>query len=326
MPKINHVILNLYGAAKECSMNEFNEHVLTLVNQVLHFDSATLLTASSVDKKLVVQDIHAHNQPIQKLIDRQYITTPDFVLMEAYSNKGSCILSEVYTAFKGYADMMDYAAKYEVAQSLVLISDDITESGLDLVSLWRAKRDNQYTDHELYCANLILPHLLQARAINRRLAVQDGAGATLSKISLVANLTGCLQFSENDAIRLIQQEWPEWYPPVLPMDMLNAFRSSKKFQYVGKKIVAHAEVRDNLLHIRIILTPPKLLLTNSEHEVALFAAGGMSYKEIAIQLDKSPATVRNQLHSIYSKLGVSNKTSLTSKLAFLQATKLPENP
>jgi DNA-binding NarL/FixJ family response regulator len=42
----------------------------------------------------------------------------------------------------------------------------------------------------------------------------------------------------------------------------------------------------------------------------LLAAEGNQYKEIARELAVSPATVRNQLHTIYRKMKVPNKAAL----------------
>ncbi|WP_180977305.1 helix-turn-helix domain-containing protein [Janthinobacterium sp. ROICE36] len=55
-------------------------------------------------------------------------------------------------------------------------------------------------------------------------------------------------------------------------------------------------------------------LTPAERLVATMAAEGLPYKSIARELRKSPATVRNQLHAIYQKLGVGNRTALACKL------------
>ena len=48
-------------------------------------------------------------------------------------------------------------------------------------------------------------------------------------------------------------------------------------------------------------------LTPAERLVAAMAMEGLPYKSIARELGKSPATVRNQLHAIYQKLGVGNR-------------------
>ena len=55
-------------------------------------------------------------------------------------------------------------------------------------------------------------------------------------------------------------------------------------------------------------------LTPAERQVAAMAAAGLPYKIIARQLGKSPATVRNQLHAVYQKLEVANRTALAYKL------------
>ena len=55
-------------------------------------------------------------------------------------------------------------------------------------------------------------------------------------------------------------------------------------------------------------------LTLAESRVAALAARGASYKEVARETGSSPATVRNQLHSIYLKLKVSGRTELSNVL------------
>jgi len=52
-----------------------------------------------------------------------------------------------------------------------------------------------------------------------------------------------------------------------------------------------------------------------EREVADLAARGLETKEIATLLGTRPATVRNQLHAIFRKLDVSNRTELAFTLA-----------
>ena len=48
-------------------------------------------------------------------------------------------------------------------------------------------------------------------------------------------------------------------------------------------------------------------LTAAERAVVRLAALGMSYKEIAAELHKSPNTVDNQLRKIRKRLGVHNQ-------------------
>ena len=51
-------------------------------------------------------------------------------------------------------------------------------------------------------------------------------------------------------------------------------------------------------------------LSEREMRIADMYANGMTYKEIAEQISRSPSTVRNHVNSIYQKLGVSSKIEL----------------
>jgi len=70
------------------------------------------------------------------------------------------------------------------------------------------------------------------------------------------------------------------------------------------------------------------LLTPAERRVALLAATGMSYKEIARQLDRSFSTVDHQLRSVREKLGVRSASQLVRILnahATAPVSALPPN-
>ena len=58
-------------------------------------------------------------------------------------------------------------------------------------------------------------------------------------------------------------------------------------------------------------------LTKSEREVALFALRGMGNAEIASLREKSEATIKSQLNSIFRKAQVSNRAELMSEFVEL---------
>ncbi|MET0310015.1 MAG: response regulator transcription factor [Sphingomonas sp.] len=57
-------------------------------------------------------------------------------------------------------------------------------------------------------------------------------------------------------------------------------------------------------------TSPFELLTRREKEVARLIADGLSNKDVAARLALSEGTVKIHLHTIYSKLGVDNRTAV----------------
>jgi DNA-binding CsgD family transcriptional regulator len=63
-----------------------------------------------------------------------------------------------------------------------------------------------------------------------------------------------------------------------------------------------------------------LSLTPAERAICRLLLAGAHNKEIARTLKKSVATVRNQLHSLFSKLGVTTRTAAATKLRDLPTT------
>ena len=69
--------------------------------------------------------------------------------------------------------------------------------------------------------------------------------------------------------------------------------------------------------------PPSLIasgfdwhrFTSREVEILKLVASGLSNKQIARQLGSSPNTVRNQIHAVFQKAGVSNRTELALRVA-----------
>jgi DNA-binding NarL/FixJ family response regulator len=51
-------------------------------------------------------------------------------------------------------------------------------------------------------------------------------------------------------------------------------------------------------------------LTPAEAEVVAHLTQGLTNREIAVRLGKSEGTIKNQLRSVYSKLGVKNRIRL----------------
>jgi DNA-binding NarL/FixJ family response regulator len=65
-----------------------------------------------------------------------------------------------------------------------------------------------------------------------------------------------------------------------------------------------------LSRLDIRLPAPMDRLSNREREVARGFAKAHSYKEIALETNLSPATVRHYLRIIYEKLGINDKAEL----------------
>lgn len=316
MEKFSRLILDLYSAAHDCNLVEFDSEALVLTKQVVGFDSAAVMGITYSPKSDVkVQSIHLHNQPIEKFHERKNFKNDDSLLTKAFRNKGRSIIADASVDNRDKPDILQYCKKYGVAHGLTLIDVGATGLNLDTIALWRARPKDAYTTADGKISELVIPHLFKARAINQKIHMQNDSNV-LQRISLLSCFDGSLQFVDGPTIEVLTAEWPHWVPPLLPTAFMEALRCSSARQYVGRTFIANCTVHDRFLFIQLNLLPKRQnFLTKAETSAALLAARGLSYKEIAKELGTSPATVRNQLHSTYLKLGVTNKTSLAQRLA-----------
>lgn len=314
MQTLDRIIFSLYAAAQYLAVDEFHERALAVTKEVIAFDSGAILTgASGSDADLVIRNLHLHNQSNETVTDREYLETPDKAFAQALQASGRCIAADSGALFKGHSDFLAYCRKHEIAQSLVLVKAARDLAKINVITLWRAE-DVAYSAPDLYRAGIILPHFFQAREINERICSQARNLHAPDNFSLVTDINGRLYFIEELAIELLQLEWREWGPPVLPAGLIDAFRKNPFKVFRGAVIDAHAIVYNNLLHVSIHRKATMRGLSHAECQAATLVANGASYKEAARLLNRAPATVRNQLHSAYQKLGITNKNSLSNAL------------
>lgn len=72
-------------------------------------------------------------------------------------------------------------------------------------------------------------------------------------------------------------------------------------------------LHEALLNLYLSHSPVVPELTPAEKNVYRLLSGGLSNKEIANTLNKSDATIRNQLHAIFTKLEVGTRTEAVAK-------------
>ncbi len=83
---------------------------------------------------------------------------------------------------------------------------------------------------------------------------------------------------------------------------------------VGRTLVVRRQVEHQLLFLRARLRCRADALTVRERSVANLIARGATHKEVARQLARAPATIRNHIQTIYAKLEVANVAGLIEAL------------
>ena len=327
MEHLNHVIFDLYDSAQHASPSEFNEHALGRFQKSVDFNSAVMVDlAVTPEKEFLMQSLNFYGTPIDRFQDRYAVfgsekvdrngslNTRDIALRKAYDQRGKSVATDISKTFFD-AQTLKYLKKYETAHSLTFVSSKISSGMVAAMSFGRAAKKDEFSKEQLHVSDILLPHLLQARKINRELTGNFSIGADNSS-TLLANFDGSLHFVEEKAIKLLQLEWKQWQPPLLPRALIQALGGDREKVFIGASVNIKASVQGNMICLVInARKDPELALSNAEYRAAKLAAEGLQYKEIARQLGLSSATIRNQLHSVYVKLGVSNKVALANALS-----------
>lgn len=326
MHAFNKSLIGLYEIAQHCNLAEFNKSALRELKQVVAFDACALADLKvGATGKIAVQSLYLESTPVERFQDRSAVvgqealtlngtlTSQDHTLVSAFRRRGHSVVADI-AATASNPNLRSYCRKYETAHSLAFVSEKALDHGVPTLALWRANKQNSYTAEQEENANVFIPHFINAREINRRF--QSAAAMPASTAMVLSSLLGQVYLIDEEATRLLQSEWQEWTPPFLPQSLVAGLRSVSTKLYVGKEIAVCAEILDGILSLKIKkIKSSAVCLTPAESRIAMLAVRGMQYKEIAKVVDVAPSTVRNQLHSVYRKLGVSNKTALAAAIA-----------
>lgn len=316
------LLLDIYHCASDAGAADLNDYLLARLKQVIGFDSAVIADLGyTPETGFMISGLSMHDAPLERFLSRSQVMgqesfdaygrlqTRDLVLQRAWAQRGRSVhvnLAELPLP----ADLSDYMRRYDTRHSLTFMSPQTAGPSTTMIALWRSTEKNAYDARHTHEADQLFPHVMQARRINRQLALAPVTEASKTSVALM-NFQGCLHFAEQDAVRMLRREWSYWAPPMLPSELITALGQNRARLYLGSMIQVRASLQGNLLCLVISERPPlPTALSPAERRVAGLAGNGLQYKEIARELGISPATVRNQLHAVYQKLGVADRRGL----------------
>lgn len=320
---LSTLLLRLYRLAQEQPVEGFQDAALDLVREVLPFDSCMWGTATLTPLGIDMHTIHLLNQPQEMLAAYDSIKHLD-TAAQALTRPGRNTLTgnlHDWYQHREQAPFIEHGTRFEQANFLVTCEVDPSTQFTHWISLYRAHEHARCTDQENRLLTLLAPHVMQSLSLNRvahlnRLASSSTHGERGNAIS---DVRGVVYHADAAFASLLQAQWPNWGGQRLPDDLLETFLSGHS-QHLGPFTVVSQRQEQGLL---FLCARPRSLadgLTPRERLVAELAAQGSTYKEIAQTLQRSPATVRNQLRSVYDKLEITHVARLGDAL---RATAMP---
>jgi len=326
MQAASDMLLSIYEQAKSVSTDEFINNSFGNMKKILKFDSAGIISLGfSSAGEIQVKGAFAYKfSPEEK-----YRTRVDLGITEKYVQGrgivGSDPLLEKCFRIKNRSHKIDsrtvsdqrvvaYALKTASTHVLAMVTDDVVGGGFCCLSLWRGGLEDKYVEEDQRIADLLLPHFFMALDINKRLANTNELFENAYFSPIICRLDGLLNFVDDEVFLFLQSQFPNWTPGYLPKVILDGLLAEASKTYVSKSFTAKGRIVAGTLLVYISKKSNSGNLTVIELKIAELLANDVTYKEIASQLGTSPATVRNQAHSIYRKLKISKKSSIRGAL------------
>lgn len=313
----NQLLLSLYRLSHELPIDQFQDGALQLLKPSLSFDSAMWGAATLTDAGIDIHTIHLHCQPPEMLLAYEEVKHLDTAAQAVSSQPSQTLAFDTRVWFGGrhQAGLRDYGRRF--GQSHFFISGLINPAThfTRWLTLFRASPDAHCTEGERQMLAALMPHVQQALELNRLTHLNQLARSTAMARPGAALADPRAMIHHMDAVfeQALRTEWPGWHGPRLPAPVLAAVQRGEQ-RVAGRVVTITLSTEHGLLWLRARPRCPADALSHREHMVARLAALGLTHKQIAARLQRAPATVRNQIRSIYDKLAVANVAELIEAL------------
>jgi DNA-binding CsgD family transcriptional regulator len=314
---VNDVLLNLYRLSHELPIHLFQDAALEEVKSLVPFEASMWGTAN-LQHGTEMHTVHLHQKTPEMLVEYDDVKDLDTITLALVQAPRVTVAVNSDQWFGGHdkRDFRHFLSRHQHENMLVTSAYNADNHMIHWMSLYREDLDDHCTEAERQLIGTLAPHVMQALALNRlthleRIAAADRA--LLPHGAAIADPNGCLHHIDAHLQSLMRAEWDCWNGATLPYDLLSACRGGNS-RYAGRTCMIECKFEHGLLFLRARTRCKADALTPREQTIACFISQGLTYKEIALKLNRATATVRNQIQTIYSKLEVNNIAALIEEM------------
>lgn len=301
---LSEFLIELYKNAHYLPLDSFQHTTLLQLQNLLPFDYAAW-GRGTADTRLVT-DVVMVNQSAQVFSEWSQSVAMDDDCCELLLKRVNS--PAMFDDIRGYRHSFAYNEHWrhhDTAHMLATITTEPADGYISFVSLCNADVARGFQDNHRQLKQLLTPHLSSALRLNRDTAMRSLAD-TEGGIAMVDAsgwvLAHCASF-----MGLLQSEWglrqqrvPATVLPEMPQPAC----------WRGNAIQLEISPMGNYFLLRARHCNAVDCLSNREAQVAELFSSGLSFRAVAQVLNVAPSTVRNQIASIYEKLGINSKAKL----------------
>ncbi len=317
---LSDLLLRLYRLARAEDAPLFKQQAFALIKEYLPFDSGLwgAMTVFSPDRT-DVHWVYLDRQSMEMIENWQKYSAHDASHADAIAVLGRTIiinLSSRKEAVRYHPKLIEHGHTYDICHSLSTVTHDPVLNLRNAISFYRGWSGKRFTEAERRFSEELVPHLTEAWNICAVRYVHAGTESEGVPARAVTDRGGSIHNAEPGFTDLVRTEFPEWSGPLLPAALAGGRTGANDETFRGREIVVRTLrlMDDGMRVVGIERLHAGSKLTPRELTVARQFAAGRTYAEIAAGLGSAPKTVRNQLQSVYAKLGVTSKLSLVKRL------------
>lgn len=312
LDEFSDVVLELTVLARNLSVDSYQQKALSAVQRILPFDMAWWGTMSPHDGSFLLHSSHLFNLPISYIEVWEQTKCDDSVAKAAHGQpRQTTYFDECnLAAAPGLATL---TFTHGIGQAFCTAEVVAASNTFTFLSLYRAHDESRFTADEQLLKQYLMPHLSSSWALSRAFEMEHlkaAASPSEAGVAAIDRQFGLVNADERFH-GFIDAEWPGWNGEALPPSVLQWLRSKNALVKLNRIVLHRYSFGD--FELLVARTRSRVdLLSDREASIAHAFSRGLTYKEIARDLDSAPATVRHHLRMIYEKLGVSDKATMTS--------------
>ena len=314
LEEFSDTILELTVLAREESVHCYQQKALAVVQRVLPFDMAWWGMMSPHDGSFLLHSSHLFNLPVDYVRIWEQTKSDDNVARAARMlPRQTTYFDEKHLAAAPGLKILTFS--HGIGQACCTANCAAADPAFTFLSLYRGKNEPRFSADERMLKQYLMPHICSAWAANRAFEIHQFKSSAYHADAGIAVIDRQFEIvsAETGFGNLVSAEWPAWDGLSLPLSMLHWLRSAESSVKLNRIVLGRCAFGDLYLLVARERTRADLL-SKREVSVAQAFSRGLSYKEVARELDSAPATVRHHLRMIYEKLGVNDKATLTSAL------------
>lgn len=312
----SNLLLTIYRQAQELPVDEFQDGILSVLKAQLPFDSSMWGTARMTPAGIDIHSLHLHNTTQAMIDEYEKVKHLDLAAVRVTQQPTATMAFDTDADF-AQPELEEFRGfLHKFRHEHFFITSDIhpITRFAHWVSLFRAR--GRCTPQETELLSCIGPHLMQALAINRLVHLDRLTGDVAREkwAVAIADGRGVLYHADRRFRKLVRIETDAHGGERLPAKLLAELMAGDN-QVAGDRVVVRRSLERGLLYLKARPRENVDDLSAREFVIARLLVSGLTQKQVAARLERSPATVRSHVDVIFDKLGINNVAMLGPLLA-----------